>query len=113
MELYQWLTPEQILINHNCKISNNFSFHPNAFASLTNTFSFITFRSCRHLDNKHTVFGKIVGGMDTLNAMEQVEVDNKDRPIEEIVILKAQVFVDPYQEADDQVNSESPSYTFR
>lgn len=65
--------------------------------------SFITFRSCRHLDNKHTVFGKIVGGMETLNAIEQVEVDNKDRPIENIVILKAQVFVDPYQEADDQV----------
>ncbi|XP_065211113.1 RING-type E3 ubiquitin-protein ligase PPIL2 [Planococcus citri] len=64
---------------------------------------FITFRSCRHLDNKHTVFGKIVGGMDTLNMIEQVEVDNKDRPIEDIIILKTQVFVDPYQEVDDQL----------
>lgn len=66
-------------------------------------FSFITFRSCRHLDNKHTVFGNVVGGMDTLNAIEKVEVDNKDRPIEDIIIIKASVFVDPYQEADDQV----------
>ena len=69
-------------------------------------FSFITFRSCRHLDRKHTVFGKIVGGLDTLNAMEKVEVDNKDRPIEDIVIQGVQVFVDPFQEADDQLTAE-------
>lgn len=67
---------------------------------------FITFRSCRHLDRKHTVFGKIVGGLDTLNAMERVEVDNKDRPIEDIVIQGIQVFVDPFQEADDQLAAE-------
>ncbi|XP_071573662.1 RING-type E3 ubiquitin-protein ligase PPIL2 [Temnothorax nylanderi] len=67
---------------------------------------FITFRSCRHLDRKHTVFGKIVGGLDTLNAMERVEVDNKDRPIEDIVIQAVQVFVDPFQEADDQLAAE-------
>ncbi|PSN47120.1 Peptidyl-prolyl cis-trans isomerase-like 2 [Blattella germanica] len=42
-------------------------------------------------------------GLDTLTAMEKVETDNKDRPIEDIIIEKAQVFVDPYQEADEQV----------
>lgn len=67
---------------------------------------FITFRSCRHLDRKHTVFGKIVGGLDTLNAIEKVEVDNKDRPIEDIVIQTVQVFVDPFQEADEQLVAE-------
>lgn len=51
-------------------------------------YSFITYRSCRHLDGKHTIFGKLVGGMDTLNEMEKIEVDNKDRPIEDIVIEK-------------------------
>jgi len=35
--------------------------------------------------------------------MERVEVDNKDRPIEDIVIQGVQVFVDPFQEADDQL----------
>uniref|UniRef100_A0A1B6I137 RING-type E3 ubiquitin-protein ligase PPIL2 n=1 Tax=Homalodisca liturata TaxID=320908 RepID=A0A1B6I137_9HEMI len=64
---------------------------------------FLTYRSCRHLDGKHTVFGRVVGGLDTLSAMEQVEVDNKDCPIEDIVIEKAQVFVDPYVEADEQL----------
>lgn len=38
--------------------------------------------------------------------MERVEVDNKDRPIEDIVIQSAQVFVDPFQEADDQLATE-------
>lgn len=71
-----------------------------------NYFSFITFRSCRHLDRKHTVFGKIVGGLETLNAIEKIEVDNKDRPIEDIILQRAQVFVDPYQEADDQLAAE-------
>lgn len=69
-------------------------------------FSFITYRSCRHLDGKHTIFGKLVGGMDTLNEMEKIEVDNKDRPIEEITIEKAHIFVDPFQEADEQLVKE-------
>lgn len=41
--------------------------------------------------------------METLNAMEKIEVDNKDKPIEDIVIQKAQVFVDPFQEADEML----------
>ncbi|KAL7288708.1 hypothetical protein TKK_0017433 [Trichogramma kaykai] len=64
---------------------------------------FITFRSCRHLDNKHTVFGKIVGGLETLNELEKIEVDNKDRPIEDIIIQIAQIYVDPYEEVDEQL----------
>lgn len=68
-----------------------------------NCYSFITYRSCKHLDNKHTVFGRIVGGFETLNAIEEIEVDNKDRPITDINILKTHVFVDPFQEVDDKV----------
>lgn len=68
--------------------------------------SFITYRSCKHLNNKHTIFGRVVGGMETLNEMERIEVDNKDRPIEDIVILKAQIFVNPYDEADEQLAQE-------
>ncbi|XP_071445921.1 RING-type E3 ubiquitin-protein ligase PPIL2 [Hetaerina americana] len=64
---------------------------------------FITYRSCRHLDGKHTVFGRVVGGLDTLSAIEKIETDNKDRPIEDIMLISARVFVDPYQEADEQL----------
>lgn len=35
-----------------------------------------------------------------------MEVDNKDRPIEDIVIQTVQVFVDPFQEADEQLVAE-------
>ncbi|XP_048467509.1 RING-type E3 ubiquitin-protein ligase PPIL2-like [Rhincodon typus] len=62
---------------------------------------FITFRSCVYLDKKHTVFGRVVGGFETLTAMENVESDVKtDMPKEEIKIEKTAVFVDPFEEAD-------------
>ncbi|KAM6339515.1 RING-type E3 ubiquitin-protein ligase PPIL2 isoform 5-T6 [Alca torda] len=68
---------------------------------------FITFRSCAYLDKKHTVFGRVVGGFETLTAMENVESDPKtDRPKEEIRIETTTVFVDPYEEADAQVAAE-------
>lgn len=56
------------------------------------------------MDGKHTIFGKLVGGLDILTEMEKIEVDNKDRPIEDIIIQKCQVFVDPFTEADEQVH---------
>lgn len=67
---------------------------------------FITYRSCKHLDGKHTIFGKLVGGLESLTEMERIEVDNKDQPIEDIIIQSAQIFVDPYQEADEQLAAE-------
>ena len=68
-------------------------------------FSFITYRSCKHLDGKHTVFGKLVGGLDTLANLERVETDNKDRPIEDLYIEKTIVFVDPFAEVDEEVSN--------
>ncbi|XP_064424079.1 RING-type E3 ubiquitin-protein ligase PPIL2 isoform X2 [Latimeria chalumnae] len=68
---------------------------------------FITFRSCTYLDRKHPVFGRIVGGFETLTAMENVETDPKtDRPKEDIQIERTTVFVDPFEEADAQVAAE-------
>ncbi|XP_065830529.1 RING-type E3 ubiquitin-protein ligase PPIL2-like [Oscarella lobularis] len=71
---------------------------------------FITFRSCKHLDNKHTVFGRVVGGMDTLVAMERVETNDKDRPKTEIKIDDVQVFVNPFEEVEKEF-SEEPADT--
>lgn len=64
---------------------------------------FITYRSCKHLDGKHTIFGKLVGGMDTLTALESVGTDNKDRPVEEIRLERATVFVDPFGEVEEEL----------
>eukprot|EP00300_Choanocystis_sp_HF-7_P024427 c2587_g1_i1.p1 GENE.c2587_g1_i1~~c2587_g1_i1.p1 ORF type:complete len:538 (-),score=141.87 c2587_g1_i1:95-1708(-) len=59
---------------------------------------FICYGAARHLDDKHTVFGRVVGGLDTLKAMERTPVDKKERPLEEIIIQAAFVFADPYAE---------------
>jgi peptidyl-prolyl cis-trans isomerase-like 2 len=58
------------------------------------------------LDGKHTIFGKLVGGFEVLTEMERIEVDNKDTPVEDIIIERTQVFVDPFQEADEQLAQE-------
>ena len=42
--------------------------------------SFITFRSARHLDGKHTVFGRVVGGLDVIDKLEKVPTDKSDKP---------------------------------
>lgn len=67
---------------------------------------FITFRSCQHLDNKHTVFGRVVGGLDTLKLMESVETDDDNRPLDEIRILSTDVFTNPFEEVDEEIAKE-------
>lgn len=59
---------------------------------------FITYRPCTHLDKKHTIFGRVVGGLDVLNKMEAVPTDESDRPERDIMIKEVSVFVDPYEE---------------
>lgn len=67
---------------------------------------FITFRSARHLDNKHTVFGRVVGGISVLDEIEMIETDKKDRPLKDIIIEDCKVFFDPYEQADEQLRNE-------
>ncbi|CAM6115559.1 unnamed protein product [Calypogeia fissa] len=63
---------------------------------------FILYKSATHLNYKHSVFGRVVGGIDRLSIMEKVPVDDDDRPLEEIKILKTTVFVNPYTELDEE-----------
>lgn len=46
------------------------------------------------MDGKHTVFGKLVGGEETLDKIERVNVrPGGDRPVRDIVILGVTVYV--------------------
>lgn len=48
---------------------------------------FILYKSANHLNNKHTVFGVVVGGLTALAAMEKVPVDDDDRPLVSKIII--------------------------
>ena len=41
---------------------------------------FVTLAAAPHLDGKNTVFGRVLEGWDTLDKMEAVPVDKKNRP---------------------------------
>jgi len=41
------------------------------------------------LDGKHTVYGKVLEGMDVVRKIEETETDDKDRPIKPVVISKS------------------------
>src|SRR4051812_28264243 len=47
---------------------------------------FITTRPTPHLDGKHVVFGQVKSGYDVVELMQNVEVDEKDRPTKTIMI---------------------------
>ena len=51
---------------------------------------FVTLAATPHLDGKHTVFGQVVDGMDVVERIGAVRTDGGDRPLEDVVILKAE-----------------------
>lgn len=44
-----------------------------------------------YLDGRHTVFGRVVEGMDSVDAIASVTVDRHDRPREDVVIERVEV----------------------
>ncbi|KAI9302829.1 peptidyl-prolyl cis-trans isomerase-like 2 [Cunninghamella echinulata] len=66
---------------------------------------FITYRPCTHLDRQHTIFGRVVGGMDVLSKLESIPVDSNDRPEREIRMKQVDVLVDPYQVYKDRLKN--------
>lgn len=58
---------------------------------------FICLAAAPHLDGLNTVFGRILGdeSLDTLDAMEKVEVDKKSRPKSKIEIERVTIHANP------------------
>mmetsp|Transcript_12693 Transcript_12693/g.30970 ORF Transcript_12693/g.30970 Transcript_12693/m.30970 type:complete len:602 (-) Transcript_12693:9-1814(-) len=61
---------------------------------------FVTYKSCAHLNRKHSVFGKVVGGLEILRRLEQIPTDKEtDRPLEMVKIESMEILENPVNEA--------------
>jgi peptidyl-prolyl cis-trans isomerase B (cyclophilin B) len=54
-------------------------------------FFIVTAAEAPWLDGKHTVFGRVTDGMDAVDAMETVQTDDSDRPLERQVIERVEL----------------------
>ncbi|RDB26353.1 Peptidyl-prolyl cis-trans isomerase-like 3 [Hypsizygus marmoreus] len=62
---------------------------------------FITYAKQPHLDGKYTIIGKVIDGADsTLDAMERVPVNNKNRPLSEIKLSHVTIHANPIADAE-------------
>lgn len=56
---------------------------------------FVTFAAAPHLDGRNSVFGSVIEGWETLDRMEEVGVDKKNRPVERVAIERVVVHANP------------------
>jgi cyclophilin family peptidyl-prolyl cis-trans isomerase len=54
-------------------------------------FFIVTTEAAPWLDGKHTVFGRVTDGMDTVTAIEKTDADSSDRPLEPQVIERVEL----------------------
>ncbi len=52
---------------------------------------YITLGGTPHLDNQYTVFGEVIDGMETVEKIQNAEVDASDRPKEDVKIISMKV----------------------
>ena len=65
--------------------------NPHMLASPYEFFIVVTNPGSYHLDGEYTAFGKVIEGMDVVDAINQVETDDGEWPMQNIYILKAEV----------------------
>lgn len=57
-------------------------------------FFIVTAEACPWLDGKHTVFGRVVVGLEIVDAISMVESDGRDRPLTTVTIDRVELVED-------------------
>lgn len=73
---------------------------------------FILTEVAPHLDNIHTVFGQVISGKEVIQEVEQLQVDKKNRPLQDARVIKSGELVPKQKkkaESSDESSSESSS----
>lgn len=65
--------------------------NPHKLASPYEFFIVVTRPGSYHLDGSYTPFGKVIAGMDVVDRISEVAVDDGDWPMQNVFILKAEV----------------------
>lgn len=66
--------------------------NPHKLASPYEFFIVVTSPGSYHLDGNYTAFGEVIEGMDVVDRINQVEVDQGDWPVQNVFILNAEAF---------------------
>ncbi|TIA95966.1 hypothetical protein E3P94_03484 [Wallemia ichthyophaga] len=64
-----------------------------------------------YLDNRHTPFGRVVEGFDTLDKLNQVYVDGSGRPYQDVRIRHVVILEDPFDDPKGLIIPENPPTT--
>ena len=54
-------------------------------------FFIVTADACPWLDGKHTVFGRVTGGMEAVDTISNLAVDSRDKPTADAVIERVEL----------------------
>jgi peptidyl-prolyl cis-trans isomerase-like 3 len=56
---------------------------------------FITYAAHPHLNNQYSVFGQVIDGFDTLEAIEKIPVGKKNRPLIDVILERVIIHANP------------------
>eukprot|EP01040_Poterioochromonas_malhamensis_P005540 gene5540-5956_t len=56
---------------------------------------FITYAAQPHLNNQYTIVGKVIDGLDVLDAFEKIQVGKKNRPLTDIKLERIIIHANP------------------
>lgn len=66
---------------------------------------FVTLAAAPHLDDRHSVFGRVVEGLDVARAIGEAETDAQDRPVEPIALTSVEILEPRAYEAAHAVDA--------